>query len=43
MEVKKLKQNNPGYKLDSDLVQIFGDNLDPISSKYGNNYTQLLE
>jgi len=45
MEVKKLRQTNSNsqYKFDSELVQIFGDQLEPVSSKYGNNYNQLLD
>lgn len=45
MEIKKLRQTNPNpsYRIDQDLIQIFGEQLDPISSKYGNNYNQLLD
>lgn len=43
--MKKLRQANPSsqYRIDQDLIQIFGDQLEPVSSKYGNNYNQLLD
>lgn len=45
MELKKVKLNNPNVKmqLDHDIMHLFGDQLDPISQKYGNNYNQLLD
>jgi hypothetical protein len=30
-------------RLDPDIALIFGDQLEPISSKYGNNYNQILD
>lgn len=30
-------------QLDPDITYLFGDQLDPLSQKYGNNYNQLLD
>lgn len=39
MELRRMKQSNPNsqYKIDPELVMIFGDQLEPVSSKFGNN------
>lgn len=44
-ELKRVRLSNPNVQmnLDPEIVQIFGSQLEPVSSKYGNNYNQLLE
>lgn len=34
---------NAQLALDPEIMHIFGDTLDPVSLKYGNNYNQLLD
>lgn len=45
MELRRMKQSNPNsqYKIDPELVMIFGNQLDPISSKFSNNVNELLD
>lgn len=45
MEIRKLRQENPNskVKLDPDVLEIFGETLESISGRHGNNYTQMLD
>lgn len=45
IELRKMKKANPSYKmeLDQDIMEIFGSQLNPISSEHGNNYNKLLD
>ena len=45
MELKRLRTSNPNssFKFDEELISIFGEQLEPISIRHGNNYNQLLD